>query len=70
MTKEEQNQIIKDAWVRNLRKETDIPENIGNIYKNWVIGKVKAANSQLQEPAQPAQPAQQQEQAPEQEQQQ
>ena len=58
MTKEEQNQIIKDAWVRNLRKENDIPNDIGNIYKNWVIGKVKAASSQLQEPVE--QPAAQQ----------
>jgi len=61
MTKEEQNQIIKDAWVRNLRKENDIPNDIGNIYKNWVIGKVKAASAQLKEPVeQPAeQPAEQ-----------
>ena len=27
MTKEAQNQIIKDAWVRNLQKEGDIPES-------------------------------------------
>lgn len=68
MTKEEQNQVIKDAWVRNLRKETDIPENIGNIYKNWVISKVKSASAQLQEPIQQPEQAEQAE-APEQKQQ-
>lgn len=58
MTKEEMNQIIKDSLVRNLRKENDIPANIGNIYKNWVISKIKAASAQLQEPTQPEQPEQ------------
>lgn len=52
MTREEQNQIIKDAWVRNLQKEGDIPKDIGEIYKNWVLGKVQQASSQLQQPAQ------------------
>lgn len=47
MTKEEQNQIIKDAWVRNLQKQGDIPEDIGEIYRNWVQAKVKEASSQL-----------------------
>lgn len=48
MTKEEQNQIIKDALVRNLRKETEIPDDIGNIYKNWLLGKIQQAAPQLQ----------------------
>ena len=64
MTKEEQNQIIKDALVRNLQKENDIPKDIGNIYKNWLLGKIKQASEQLKQPAQGAdqqQPAQQQE---------
>ena len=47
MTKEEQNQIIKDVWVRNLQKEKDIPEDIGNIYRNWLLGKIKQASDQL-----------------------
>lgn len=47
MTKEEQNQIIKDALVRNLQKENDIPADIGNIYKNWLLGKIKQASDQL-----------------------
>ena len=55
MTKEDQNQIIKDAWVRNLQKENDIPENVGEIYRNWVLGKVQQASAQLQQPAQPEQ---------------
>lgn len=53
MTKEEQNQIIKDALVRDLQKEKDIPEDIGNIYRNWVLGKIKQASDQLKQPAQP-----------------
>lgn len=48
MTKEEQNQIIKDALVRNLRKETEIPDDIGSIYKNWLLGKIQQAAPQLQ----------------------
>ena len=49
MTKEEQNQIIKDALVRNLQKEKDIPEDIGNIYRNWLLGKIKQASDQLKQ---------------------
>lgn len=49
MTKEEQNQIIKDAWVRNLQKEKDIPEDIGNMYRNWLLGKIKQASDQLKQ---------------------
>lgn len=48
MTKEEQNQIIKDALVRSLRKEPKIPDDIGNIYKNWLLGKIQQAAPQLQ----------------------
>lgn len=54
MTKGEQNQIIKESLVRNLQKETEIPEDIGEIYKNWLIGKIQQASSQLQQSAQPA----------------
>lgn len=49
MTKEEQNQIIKDTWVRNLQKEKGIPEDIGNIYRNWLLGKIKQASDQLKQ---------------------
>ena len=49
MTKEAQNQIIKDVWVRNLQKEKDIPEDIGNIYRNWLLGKIKQASDQLKQ---------------------
>ena len=49
MTKEEQNQIIKDTGVRNLQKEKDIPEDIGNIYRNWLLGKIKQASDQLKQ---------------------
>ena len=49
MTKEEQNQIIKDVWVHNLQKEKDIPEDIGNIYRNWLLGKIKQASDQVKQ---------------------
>ena len=49
MTKEEQNQIIKDTWVRNLQKARNIPEDIGNIYRNWLLGKIKQASDQLKQ---------------------
>lgn len=60
LTKEQQNQIIKDAWVRNLQKEDDIPSDIGNIYKNWLQSKINEASAQLQQPAQPMQGQQEQ----------
>lgn len=53
MTKEEQNQTIKDAWVRNLQKEKDIPEDVGNIYRNWLLGKIKQASDQLKQAQSP-----------------
>lgn len=56
MTKEEQNQIIKDVWVRNLQKEKSIPEDVGEIYKNWLLGKIQEAHAQLNQPAQLSQP--------------
>ena len=59
MTKEEQNQIVKDAMVRNLQKEGDIPESIGDTYRSWLAGKIKQASEQLQQPAQPEQEQQQ-----------
>ena len=49
MTKEEQNQIIKDAWVRSLQKEKDIPKDVGNVYRNWLLGKIKQASDQLKQ---------------------
>lgn len=61
MTKEEQNQIIKDKLVESLQKEKDIPEDIGGIYKNWLLGKIQQASEQLKQPAQ--EPAQQQQEA-------
>lgn len=63
MTKEEQNNIIKDALTRNLRKENEIPEDIGGIYKNWLIGKIKQASAQLQQPAEQEQEQEQEQEA-------
>lgn len=47
MTKEQQNQYVKDALVRNLQKEVSIPEDIGETYRNWVIGLVNKSSAQL-----------------------
>lgn len=47
MTKEDQNAIIKDAWVRSLQKRTSIPDDIGETFKNWVIGLTRRAAQQL-----------------------
>lgn len=68
MTKDEQNRIIKEAWVRNLRKEKDIPSNIGELYANWVRNIVSQASTEMKGPPAPQegqQPPQGQEPAPE-----
>lgn len=59
MTKGEQNQIIKDAWVKALQKEKDIPADVGEIYKNWLLGKIQDASVQLNQGAGQQQPGQQ-----------
>lgn len=51
MTKEEQNQIIKDKWVEHLQREDNIPESVGEIYRNWLLGKIQQASEQLRQPA-------------------
>lgn len=56
MTKEQQIQIVKDAFVRNLRKEDNIPENLGEIYTSWVRGKINQASQQLLQEQQNSQP--------------
>ena len=47
MTRQEQNQIIKDKWVEHLQRSDDIPESIGEIYKNWLVGKIQQVSAQL-----------------------
>ena len=51
MTKEDQNQIIKDKWVEHLQCEDNIPESVGEIYRNWLLGKIQQASEQLRQPA-------------------
>lgn len=51
MTKEEQNQTIKDKWVEHLQREDNIPESVGEIYRNWLLGKIQQASEQLRQPA-------------------
>lgn len=60
MTKEEQNQIIKDKWVEHLQREDNIPESVGEIYRNWLLGKIQQASDQLKQ-KQPEQEEAQQE---------
>lgn len=60
MTKEEQNQIIKDKWVEHLQREDNIPESVGEIYRNWLLSKIQQASDQLKQ-KQPEQEEQQQE---------
>lgn len=47
MTKERQNDIIKEAWTRRLRAQLDIPESVGSLYSAWLQGKIKQASDQL-----------------------
>lgn len=49
MTKQEQNQIIKDSLVRNLQKTVNIPDDIGEVYRGWVLGLIQNSQSQLQQ---------------------
>lgn len=51
MTKETQNQIIKNKWVEHLQREDNIPESVGEIYRNWLLGKIQQASEQLKQPA-------------------
>ena len=60
MTKEEQNQIIKDKWVEHLQREDNIPESVGEIYRNWLFSKIQQASDQLKQ-KQPEQEEEQQE---------
>lgn len=66
LTKEQQNQIIKDKWVEHLQREDNIPESIGEIYRNWVLGKIQQASEQLKQPANSEGDQQQQQQQEEQ----
>lgn len=63
MTKERQNEIIKEAWVRNLQAEKDIPESIGNTYCLWIQGLIKQASGILSTSGQPQGQQQPQQQA-------
>lgn len=63
MTKEEQNQIIKDKMVEHLQREGDIPDSVGEIYRNWLLGKIQQASEQLKQPAKPEGDQQQEEQS-------
>lgn len=59
MTKQEQNQIIKDSLVRNLQKTVNIPDDIGEVYRNWVLGLIQNSQAQLQQNQQPVEQEQQ-----------
>ena len=67
MTKQEQNQIIKDSLVRNLQKTVNIPDDIGEVYRGWVLGLIQNSQSQLQQNQRPVEQQQAQEQPEQQE---
>lgn len=60
MTLAEQNQIIKDAWTRQLHeKSVELPTDIGNRFSEWVKSIIEVVRSkQQQATAEAAQAAQ------------
>lgn len=61
MTKQEQNQIIKNKWVEQLATEKEIPEDIANTYSVWLRGIIKNASAQLVGNKKPAEQEEKQE---------
>ena len=47
MNKTEQNEIIKSKLVEHLQIEDNIPADIGETYRNWLVNKINEANLQL-----------------------
>lgn len=47
MTKQEQNNIIKQVWTEHLQRTDDIPTDIANKYSLWVRGIIKTAVDRL-----------------------
>ena len=46
MTLEEQNQIIKDSWTRQLaNKQADIPDDIGKRFTDWIKAIIEVVRS-------------------------
>ena len=55
MTLEEQNQIIKDSWTRQLaNKQADIPTDIGKRFTDWVKAIIEVVRSKQQTPPEEA----------------
>lgn len=63
MDKQEQNKIIKDSIVKVLREGQSVPDDIGEIYRNWVIGIANKANADIQQDAAQGQESQQSQEA-------
>ena len=49
MNKTEQNEIIKSKLVEHLQIEDNIPADIGETYRNWLVNKINEANLQTGE---------------------
>lgn len=61
MTLEEQNQIIKDSWTRQLaNKQADIPSDIGKRFTDWVKAIIEVVRHKQMQPPQEQQAAEQQ----------
>lgn len=57
MTKQEQNDIIKNVWTQHLQRTDDIPKDIANRYALWVQSKIKTAIERLKTAQAPEEPA-------------
>lgn len=51
MDKQEQNNIIKSSIVKVLREGQSVPDDIGETYRNWVLGIANKANADVQQNA-------------------
>ena len=62
MNREEQNNILKTALSSALRGSRSVPEDIGEVYRNWVVNIANNVNAN-QQPVQQEQEGQEQEEA-------
>ncbi len=47
MTKQEQNDIIKQVWEEHLQRKDDIPKTLADNYSIWLRSIIKQAAGQL-----------------------
>lgn len=64
MTKQEQNDIIKQVWTKHLQRTDSIPEDLADRYSIWLRSIIQQAASMLTADGQSGGEQQQQEPAP------